>query len=253
MNTISSPHFDRLSHIETVWTMVFDAHGNGIGDAGRAQHELLGRYGNAILRYLHGAFRDETMAEETFQEFAIRFLRGDYKAAHPDKGCFRGFLKVVLSRLVADHYRTRSRRREATLEPDHVLPDETDSREREKSFQEVWRDELLTKAWQRLAEEQTRTGKPWLTVLRLRVEEPELRSEQLAQRLGALIGQDVTATRLRVWLHRSREKFANYLIDAVAESLSSDDIDDIEQELADLQLLYYCQSVIEHRKTLARV
>lgn len=252
MNAIAPPTLQRLSHIETVWTMVLDAHdaSQPNGPSREARHEILARYGDAILRYLRGAFRDEVAAEETFQEFAIRLLQGDYRCANPEKGRFRGFLKVVLSRLVADHYRKQTRRRESPLETSCVIADDKDEQQRELDFQVVWRDDLLTKAWQRLADEETRTGKPWMTVLRLRVESPQLRSTELAERLGELIGAPVTATRLRVLLHRSREKFANHLIAAVSESLSTTDLDDVEQELAELQLLHYCQSMLAQRKSL---
>ncbi len=250
---LTLPTTERLSRIETVWTVVFDAHGGSTVD-GRsrdARHDLLARYGDAIVRYLRGAFRDESAAQDTFQEFAIRLLKGDYKSASPEKGRFRGFLKTILSRLVADHYRKQTRRRESPIEPDFCLPDPQQQLKRESEFQSVWRDELLTDAWLRLAQEETRTGKPWMTVLRLRVESPQLRSAELADQLGHLIDQEVTATRLRVLLHRSREKFANFLLDSVAESLSlgaDEHLDEVEQELADLELLQYCQSVLELRK-----
>jgi RNA polymerase sigma-70 factor (ECF subfamily) len=242
---------DRLSRIETMWTMIYHAHTDGAPAQGQAQHELLARYGSAILRYLRGAFRDELAAEETYQEFAIRFLRGDYRTAHPDKGRFRGFLKVVLSRLVADHYRKQSRRREAPLESFCQLSDDSEQRRRDVDFLETWRDEMLTQAWRRLADEERRASKPWMTILKLRVENPELRSVELASQLAAIIEEDVTPTRLRVLLHRSRERFANYLIDAVAESIRDDTIAEVEQELAELQLLQYCQSVLEQRKAAA--
>lgn len=253
IDSIALPNHDqdRLSRIETVWTMIYHAHTDGAPAQGQAQHELLARYGSAILRYLRGAFRDEMAAEETYQEFAIRFLRGDYRSAHPDKGRFRGFLKVVLSRLVADHYRKQSRRREAPLDTFCSLSDDSDEVRRDAEFLETWRDEMLTQAWRRLAEEEQRSGKPWMTLLKLRVENPEHRSVELAAQLAQILEEDVTPTRLRVLLHRSRERFANYLIDAVAESIRDETIADVEQELAELQLLQYCQSVLEQRKASA--
>ena len=244
----SSPDADHLSHIETVWTMIYHAHSDS-PTQGHAQHQLLARYGSAIQRYLRGAFRDDVAAEETYQEFAIRFLRGDYRSAHPDKGRFRAFLKVVLSRLVADHYRKLSRRRETTLESDDCLVDSSDREEIEDAaFRRTWRDEMLTQAWRRLAEEESRSGKPWMTLLKLRVDNPDLRSVELGQKLAKYIGEEISATRLRVLLHRSRERFANYLIDVVSESVPNGSIAEAEQELADLELLQYCQSVLERRK-----
>ena len=237
---------DRLSQIETAWTIIFHAHSATLSDRHDAQQQMIARYGKAIQRYLFGAFRDEAAAEETFQEFVIRFLRGDYGSAHPEKGCFRGFLKVVLSRLVADHYRKLSRRRESSLDTQTLGADDGD--EQSPEFLEIWRDELLTQTWHRLAEEEKQSGKPWMTVLRLRVEKPHWRSHELAEELAAEIGKAVTANRLRVLLHRSRGKFANHLIDVVAESLGSSSLEDVEDELAEIRLLQYCQSVLEQRK-----
>ncbi len=244
---------ENLSQIETVWAIIFQAHGEGPGDRGRAQQELISRYGDAILRYLRGAFRDESLAEEAFHEFVLRLYRGDYRHVHPQKGRFRGFLKVVLSRLVADHYRVLTRRRELPLETSVEIPDASVTQESERSFDQTWRDEMLTKAWQRLGEEERRASMPWMTILRMRVENPELRSIELAAMLADRLGEQVTPSRQRVLLHRSREKFANHLIDAVSDSIESDSIDDVEEELAQMELLQYCDVVLDRRRVRSKL
>ena len=40
--------------------------------------------------------RDEQLAEELFQEFALRMLRGDFRRAEPLRGRFRDYLKTVI-------------------------------------------------------------------------------------------------------------------------------------------------------------
>ncbi|MEM6365126.1 MAG: hypothetical protein AAF745_11905, partial [Planctomycetota bacterium] len=85
----------RLSRIETLWTVVYDAHTGDDQARLNAQHELLARYGEAIQAYLRGAFRDASLAEDAYQSFAVRFLNGEYRSAHESKGRFRSFLKVV--------------------------------------------------------------------------------------------------------------------------------------------------------------
>src|SRR5262249_10904360 len=72
-----------------------------------AQDVLLRRYGAAARRYLLGSLRDADAAEDLAQEFALRFLRGDFKGADPQRGRFRDFLKGVLSHLVAAYHRRR--------------------------------------------------------------------------------------------------------------------------------------------------
>src|SRR5438045_2159010 len=92
-----------LSRIQTAWTLVFQAHqGQGSEDLA-AQQQLVLRYHGAVYRYLLGMLRDPGVAEELAQEFAVRFLRGDFKEAHPQRGRFRDFLKTSLRHVVIDH------------------------------------------------------------------------------------------------------------------------------------------------------
>ena len=65
-----------LSEIQTLWSMVQRAHGDHTA-VQPAQQALLDRYGGAIHRYALAALRDEDAADEVFQEFAVKFVRGD--------------------------------------------------------------------------------------------------------------------------------------------------------------------------------
>ena len=60
-----------LSRIETLWSVVRQAHDDGSEVARTAQDELLERYGGAARRYLLAALREENAADEVFQEFAL--------------------------------------------------------------------------------------------------------------------------------------------------------------------------------------
>ena len=84
-----------LSQIETHWTAVFQAHQGRSAEAAEAQAELVLRYGGAVHRYLLASLRDVDAADELSQEFALRFLRGDFKNADPGKGRFRDFLEAI--------------------------------------------------------------------------------------------------------------------------------------------------------------
>src|SRR5262249_47241948 len=97
----------RLSRITTRWSLVCKAHSGPVEGAREAQLELRRRYGGAIDRYLLGALRDPEAAEELSQEFALRFIRGDFRGVDPRRGRFRDYVKAVLFRLVAHHYRRR--------------------------------------------------------------------------------------------------------------------------------------------------
>src|SRR5437868_15369064 len=99
----------RLSRIDTLWTMLLRAHGGEPGAVQDAQCKLLERYRGAVYRYLLGAVRDADAAEELAQEFALRFVRGDFRRASPDRGRFRSYLKTALIHLVTDYHRARQR------------------------------------------------------------------------------------------------------------------------------------------------
>ncbi len=240
---------DRLSQIETLWSVVLKAHESP--SQGRdATQLLLDRYGAAVRRYLGGALRDPVAADDLYQDFAMRFLRGDFHAANPDKGRFRNFLKTILFRMVADHHRQRQRQRSVQLDEEiqPVDPDD-DTDQRDQQFTRVWRDEMLKRAWASMAATEKETGKPWYSVMRLRVENPQLSSDEMAERLSEQLGRPISKTNLRVILHRAREQFAESLIDTIADSLTSGSIDEIEEELADLELLEYCQQALNDRRS----
>src|SRR5262245_40610730 len=100
----------RLSEISTAWTALFQAHA-GPSDAGQqARRRLLELCGGPDDRYLRAAVRDPDAADELYQEFALRLVRGDFHAARPDRGRFRDFLKTALYHLVIDHRRRQARR-----------------------------------------------------------------------------------------------------------------------------------------------
>ena len=108
--TMAAGHLQqRLSLISTHWSLLSRAHEGEDRDARTAQHELLDRYGGAVWRYLMGAVRDGNVADDLFQDFACKFLRGGLRGANPDRGRFRDFLKGVLAHLAADYYRGRGR------------------------------------------------------------------------------------------------------------------------------------------------
>ena len=102
----------------------------------------------------------------------------------------------------------------------------------------------MARAWVALLGLEVRTGQPYHTVLRLRVEHPELRSPELAERLSALLDRPISAGGLRQALQRSRDRYVGFLIEEVAGSLDSPTADQLEQELGDLDLLDQCRPAL---------
>jgi RNA polymerase sigma-70 factor (ECF subfamily) len=230
-----------LSGISTLWEIVIQAHKGEAEAVTAAQQQLLQRYNRAVHRYLLGALHDPDAADELAQEFALRFLRGDFRRATPGRGRFRDYVKTVLIHLVDDYH--RSRRRSPQPRPPHdpaLDVAHVENEDADRAFLASWRDELLERTWQALARIQHRTGQPFYAALRLRAEQPALRSDQMAEQLAAQLGKPVTASAFRQILHRARDKFADLLVREVVQTLESFALEPLEQELIDLGLLSYC-------------
>src|SRR5262249_54404272 len=149
-----------------------------------ARQELMQRYCGAVYRYLLSAVRDPHAAEDLTQEFALRFIRGRFEGADPARGRFRDYVKRSLFNLV-DDYRKQQRKEPrggAGELPERAAPAQEHA-ESDQAFIDSWRQELLARAWQSLAQAQQDTGQPYYAVLRLRVEHPELRSPEMAKQL----------------------------------------------------------------------
>jgi RNA polymerase sigma factor (sigma-70 family) len=237
---------DHLSRISTLWTIVAHAKGGPAEAAGAAQQELIRRYHRAVYRYLLGALRDADAADELAQEFALRFLRGDFRGADPQRGRFRDFLKGVLAHLVADYYRRQRTVAKRLPANGAELADSSGGPgEHDRKFEEDWRDELLARTWDALAEFEKETETPFHTVMQFRIQHPELRSSQMAEQLSVQLRQPITAAWVRQILHRGREKFAELLLAEVADTLHDPTMLQLEEELTDLGLLFYCQTAVQ--------
>jgi RNA polymerase sigma-70 factor (ECF subfamily) len=236
-----------LSGIDTWWTQVRQAYQAAGPEVRHAQERLLRRYSGAIRRYLLGALRNEDAAADMFQDFAYRFLHGDLRGADPQRGRFRDFVKGVLFHMVTDYYNKQQRQLKtlppdlAAVEPEEPLADQ------DEAFRRSWRDELLARSWAALQAYEQQTGQLVHTVLRYRAEYPELRSPELAERLGALLGRPLTALAVRQQLHRAREKFGALLLEEVAQGLDSPSQQDLEDELLELELIEQLGPALEQR------
>jgi RNA polymerase sigma-70 factor (ECF subfamily) len=239
-------HSDCLSQIATPWSLIGRMHDGQDDAANSAQGLFLQRYCGAVYRYLWGAVRDEDAALDLCQEFALRCLRGDFRRADPRRGRFRDYLRTALVHLVSD-YRKAQRAQPQHL-PSHVLDASARSPEEtaEAEFLHSWREELIDRTWQALAQAQP----TFHAVLLLHVQRPDLPSPGMADELAAQFGKPITPVNVRVLLHRAREKFADLLLDEVAASLEAPAEDGLLEELRDLQLLKMCGAAFERRRLL---
>jgi RNA polymerase sigma factor (sigma-70 family) len=239
---------DRLSRIQTLWSKLLEPTA-GAAVAEKRQQELLVRYYGAAFRYLLGIVREPGIAEELAQDFAVRFMRGDYRHADPQRGRFRDFLKTALRNQARDYWRKQQRAHErqpgSLTANEPVAPPEPES---DAQFLSDWRDELLAQTWESLAQLEQSSGKPYYAVLRLKTQEPTLRSPELAARLGQELQKAISPESLRQTLHRAREAFADLLLEEVERSLGDQDLQRLEEELIELQLMEFCRLALERRK-----
>jgi RNA polymerase sigma factor (sigma-70 family) len=240
----------RLSRIHTRWSVIFQAHHGTDQAISAAQQALLERYGGAIYRYVLAAVRDAHVADELCQEFALQFIQGHFRRVDPQRGRFRDYVKTVLFHLVASWGR-KQKKQPKGLGCDLVEPVDKSApaAEADQEFISGWRDELLAKTWDALEHIEKETGQLYYTMLRFRAGHADVKSEAMAQQLGAVLGKTLTAASVRQTIHRAREKFADLLLEEVARSLESTDVDRLEQELIDLGLLAYCQDALNKRKS----
>jgi RNA polymerase sigma factor (sigma-70 family) len=235
-----------LNHISTVWTLVRKAHDGPTDAAHRALKALMERYGGAVYRYLLGALRDPHAADDLSQEFSLRFIRGDFRNADPERGRFRDLVKTVLFHLIVD-YQRRQKARPVALPPDDCGPAQPDSEvlTSEVQFIESWRQQLLSQAWAALGRHDRRNGSHYYDVLRCRAEHRELSSAEMADRLGVRLKKKVSADWVRQTLRRARDHFADLLLEELSHSIVNPTRERLAEELADLRLLSYCQPALE--------
>jgi RNA polymerase sigma-70 factor (ECF subfamily) len=240
------PPRQNLNEIATHWTVVRQAHGDEA--VGPARAALMERYSGAVYRYLLGALRDRDAADDLFQDFCLRFLRGDFRNADPEKGRFRDFVKTSLFHLIVD-YQNRRRR------GPHIVPVEVQDVAApppglscsDQQFLESWRNEILARTWQALERNSTAAGQAYFQVLRCRADQPELSSALLAERLSTELGRPVKADWVRQTLRRAREQFTDLLVEELAASLEDPGRQRLEEELQDLGFLDYCRAALERR------
>ena len=239
---------DKLSQIQTMWTALRQAHAGPTAGASDAQVRLLERYTPAIRRFLRGALRDPDAAADVFQDFVVRFLHGDFHRADPGRGRFRDFLATALRNLVFHHEKARKRRPES-LTADGPGPEaRAGTADAGPATPRGLAQVATGLAWEGLARHDRQTGQPLHLVLRFRADHPGLRSPEMAERLGARLGQAVSPEWVRKWLARARERFMDLFVEEVERSAPHAGPEALEQELVELGLLDACRDALGRRR-----
>jgi RNA polymerase sigma-70 factor (ECF subfamily) len=243
---------ERLTRIQTVQELMQEAQGSG-GPALASRQRLVMVYHGAAFRYLVGVLHDRDAAGEIAQEFALRFMRGDYLRADPTRGRFRDYLKAVLRNMAMDYWRKVGRDKCKGPLPEEGAALAAPEEAADGGLTAALREELLARTWEALARFEKQNNVPYHTVLSFKVNPKAATSDrrastaQLAKQLAPRLGKELNENAVRQLLHRAREKFAELLVEEVLRSMLHAEPERLEEELIELKLLNYCRSALERR------
>ncbi len=244
----ASPTTDRLSQISTMWTQLVRAHGAESDEDRKLLSGLIERYQKPAYKYLTAATGDADIAADLFQEFAVRFLRGDFRRATPERGRFRDYLRTTLINLARRRPGVVRHIPAGGFDPDQLPAAESDVEPpADETFLAHWREAILDRAWAGLAAAELGGGPPYHTVLRARADHPDDTSGVLATDLTERLHPDTpfTDASVRKLLQRGREMLTDLLVLEVAASVPTRDRDRLAQELIDLGFHGFCRKALE--------
>lgn len=230
----------RLSEISTNWDEIIAARDDA---AGAIRNQILVRYASCVYKYILAGARNVDAADDLSQEFALRFVRGDYKNADPSKGRFRDYLRVSLRNLITDQFRKNKEVALNVSAAEMLSGAHVDCHlaDLDRDFHANWRKQVLGFAWKALRDSDSGRSNDYFTVLRYRSLNPEAKSTQMAKVLSIQLGKQVNSEWVRQKLSRARHKFADLLAMEVRNSLSDKTEEAIREELAELGLLKYLE------------
>ena len=220
-----------LTNLETSWTNIRNAHLPGL-QGELAMRELVGRYHDAVKRYLRLKLRDPHLADEVLQEFWVKLLNHKMAGADSNKGRFRDYLRTVLHRIIIDHFRGKKL---LSLPPGDLL----DPNMVDQEYDRIWREAVIRRVWSRLETYEARMPKNrYASVLHLRVDHPKASIDQIAGMLAEQVEGRVSPEAFRKTLQRARAKFLELLVEELRLTIHPATDEDIEAEINDLGLAH---------------
>lgn len=236
----------RLDMIETEWTMLRKAHQGTVNTGSGARNTIVLRYATAIRSYVHAITRNDTDADELSQEVIIRLLNGDFAGADPNRGRFRDLLKVAVKNMTRNHWAKQNRRK--TVEFDVELSEgieEGGVSESDATWTESWQNNILEIAWSRLESFQAQNeGCVLFSALHLRSEHADADSPALAAMVSREHDREISAATFRQHLRRARIRFAEYVVEEVANGIDSTKPERIQEELIAVGLYEHVKDIV---------
>lgn len=237
-----------LSQIETIISKITTGK-NPDAEGAEARRHLALLYYGAAYRYLLGCLRHQEAAQDLATEFAIRLLQGDYiRHANPEKGRFRDYLKRCLQNMATDHWRRQKQVQPLPDDSGAYSPQDEPRFASDEVFLKSLREELVSCTWKALAAYERDNEAPYETVLRIKTQQPTLRSAMIAEQLTRETGKAFNEQSIRKILQRARDKFADLLLDHVQNSLQVRELDALEEQLIELELLEFCRPALDRRR-----
>jgi RNA polymerase sigma-70 factor (ECF subfamily) len=233
----SAPTPVRSPFVTTHWSVVIAARDKDSPGSAAALEALCRAYWYPLYAFVRRTGKSPEDAQDLTQEFFARLLKKDYlRAADPEKGRFRTFLRVALKHFLANEWdRSRRVKRggglahvsfDTQLAEQRYQTENVDSVSPDRLYERRWALTLLKQVLDRLQEEYSAAGKltefeelkTYLTADRGSIPYPEL-SNKLKASEGSV----------RLSVHRLRKRFRAVFRAEVADTVAA--IEDIDEEL----------------------
>ena len=223
--------------LTTRWSMVLNAKNKAAPGSKEALESLCQTYWCPIYAFVRGTGRSPPEAQDLTQDFFVRLLTKDFlRVVTPDKGRFRTFLRMTLTRFLANEWdRARAQKRgggATHLSFDTTLAEERLGREQgralapDRMYDRSWALTLLDEATARLEHEYSAEGKTdlWRRLQpHLTAERGSIAYAEIAAALG------LTESAARVVVHRFRKRFRDVFRQTIADTVSTPK--EVENEL----------------------
>ncbi len=222
--TVPSPAF-----ATTRWTLVLAA-GDRHSETGRQALEQLCRaYWYPLYAFVRRRGCDPHTAQDLTQGFFARLLEGDrLSGVSREGGKFRSYLLAAFRHyLTNEHSRETSQKRGGGRSPisleeaaaeDRYLREPADEASPDRLYDRQWARTLMEQALQRLADEQSATGKEGVfATLRVYLG----RDPEAGEYAGVALGLGMAPGTVAVQVHRLRERYRMHVRAAVADTVDS--------------------------------